>query len=150
MDLTLADLAAKVIGVLAPYAAKGAEEFAQAAGQAACDKVKGLLAKLKERWAGDDEAELSLTQFEKKPERYRTSLEDLLKEKLAEDPGLVNEVKTLLAGLGPQLDVIQKMDVGKKISGLDVKEMTGGRARVEQEIRQAEDVTGARIERIGD
>ena len=149
MDLVVASLAANVVAVLAPCVAMGAQEFAKNAGKEAYEMAKGVLATLKAKWTGDEEATDVLTRFEEKPERYAPVLEDVLREKLADDKELAVVLSTLLNEMGPSLEVVQKMEQGRKVTGLEVEEMSGGRATVDQEIGTGEDVTGARIRRIG-
>jgi hypothetical protein len=76
-------------------------------------------------------------------------LEDILQERLAEDEDLANELRRLLQDMGPELDIIQKIDVGENVIGLEADEMTGGKAKIEQDIKEAKNVTGAKIKRIG-
>src|SRR5215212_2239628 len=149
VDPVTVSLAANVVAVLAPYAAVGAQEFARNVGKEAYEKAKGMLAALRAKWAGDEEATDALTRFEEKPERYAPVLEDVLKEKLAEDKELAAVLSTLLNEMGPSLEVVQKMEEGRRVMGLEAEEMTGGRATVDQDIGRGEDVTGARIRRIG-
>jgi hypothetical protein len=147
--ITTATLAAKVVAVLAPYAALGAEEFVRSAGKDAYEKAKTMLAALRAKWTRDEEATDALTRFEEKPERYAPVLEDVLNEKLAEDKELAAVLSTLLNEMGPRLEVVQQMEQGRRIMGLETEEMAGGRAAVRQDIGTGEDVTGARIRRIG-
>src|ERR671913_1179729 len=149
MDPITASLAANVVAVLAPYVAVGAQEFARNAGKDAYEKAKTMLAALRAKWTGDEEATDALTRFEEKPERYAPVLEDVLNEKLAEDKELAMVLSTLLNEMGPSLEVVQKMDEGRRVTGIEAEEMTGGRATVDQDIGTGEDVTGARIRRIG-
>jgi hypothetical protein len=149
MDPITASLAANVVAVLAPYVAVGAQEFVRNAGKDAYEKAKTMLASLKAKWTGDEEATDALTRFEEKPERYAPVLEDVLREKLADDKELAVVLSTLLEEMGPSLEVVQKMEEGRKITGIEADEMTGGRATVDQDIGTGEDVTGARIRRIG-
>lgn len=95
-----------VMALLAPFVAKGAEEFAKAAGKAAAEKAGALLRTLKERWAQDDEAKDALARFEQKPERYRPVVEDILSEAVKADPAFA---QTLSQILGP----VQQMAGGK-------------------------------------
>ena len=90
-----------------------------------------------------------MTRFEDKPERYAPVLEDVLTEKLAEDKELAVVLSTLLNEMGPSLEVVQKMEEGRRVTGFEAEEMSGGRAAVRQDIGTGEDVTGARIRRIG-
>jgi hypothetical protein len=149
MDPISATLAANVVAVLAPYVAVGAQEFVRNAGKDAYEKAKTMFAALRAKWTGDEEATDALTRFEEKPERYATVLEDVLNEKLAEDKELAVVLSTLLNEMGPSLEVVQKMEEGRKVTGLEAEEMTGGKTTVNQDIGRGEDVTGARIRRIG-
>ena len=149
MEPVTAGLAATIVSVLTPYVAVGAQEFAKSAGKSAYEHAKNLLATLKARWAGDQEATDTLARFEEKPERYRPVLEDILQEKLSQDEELAAELATLLNQMGPTLEVVQQMEEGRRVTGLETEQMSGGRARVRQDIKKGEDVTGARISRIG-
>ena len=149
MDPVTVTLAANVMTVLMPYAAMGAQEFAKSAGKEAYEKAKTLLNTLKARWAGDEEATDTVARFEEKPERYRPVLEGILEEKITQDEQLAAELATLLEEMGPSLEVVQRMEEGRRITGLEAQQMSGGRARVMQDIGRGEDVTGARIGRIG-
>jgi len=149
MDPVTATLAANVMTVLMPYAAMGAQEFVKSAGKEAYEKAKSLLGTLKARWAGDEEATDAVARFEEKPERYRPVLEGILEEKITQDEQLAAELATLLEEMGPSLEVVQRMEEGSRVTGLEAQQMSGGRARVRQDIGRGEDVTGARIGRIG-
>jgi hypothetical protein len=149
MDPVTATLAANVVAVLAPYVAVGAQEFAKSVGKEAYEKAKGMLAALRAKWTGDQEATDALTRFEEKPERYAPVLEDVLNETLAEDKELAAVLSTLLNEMGPSLEVVQQMEEGRRVMGLEAEEMAGGKATVRQDIGTGEDVTGARIRRIG-
>ncbi|MDQ5819475.1 MAG: hypothetical protein M3334_14055 [Actinomycetota bacterium] len=149
MDPVIAGLAANVVAVLAPYAALGAQEFAKSVGKGAYEKAKGMLAVLKAKWTADEEAADALTRFEEKPERYAPVLEDVLREKLAEDKELAAVLSMLLNEMGPSLKVVQQMEEGRRVMGIEAEEMTEGGATVRQDIGRGEDVTGARIRHIG-
>jgi hypothetical protein len=149
VDLVVASLAANVVAVLAPYVAMGAQEFAKNAGKETYEMAKGVLATLKAKWTGDEEATDVLTRFEEKPERYAPVLEDVLTERFAQDEELAIVLSNLLEQVGPSLEVVQRMEEAQRVTGLEAEEMTEGRARVRQDIGRAEDVTGARIGRIG-
>ena len=149
MDPITTGLAASVTSTLVPYAAKGAEEFAKSAGKDAYEKAKSLLGILKARWAGDKEATETLTRFEEKPERYQPVFEDILMEKLVQDEELAEELANQLNRMGPELEVIQQIGEGRGVTGLEAEEFSGGRVRVGQNIERSDNVTGARIRRIG-
>lgn len=149
MDPVTTSLASGIIGVLMPYVKKGAEEFISSAGKDAYEKSKAILETIKRRWSGDKEASGTLGLFEEKPERYKSAVEDILREKLAQDTGLADELQKMLKEMGPDFEIIQKMKIGEKVTGLEADEITKGKAKVTQEIEQAKDITGAKIKRIG-
>lgn len=149
MDPTIVDVSTKVMAVLLPFVTKGAEEFASKVGDAAYEKAKPLLTVLKQKWSGDKEATESLALFEQKPQRYQVVLEEILQEKLVEDHDLVIQMVQLLQEMGPTLEIIQHMEAGKDIIGLKAREMRSGRARIAQDISQAEGVTGAELDTLG-
>jgi hypothetical protein len=138
-----------VMSVLLPYAAKGAHEFAKVAGEVALEKAKDMIALLRGKWIGDKEAGDTLTHFEQKPTRHETALREILAEKLANDPSLAAGLSNLIGQLGPQLEVVQRMSVGQSIVGLDADAMDAGRAKIQQDIGHAENVTGAKVKRFG-
>jgi hypothetical protein len=149
MDPAMIDLATKVMAVLLPFVSKSAEEFATQVGDSAYDKAKALLSTIKQKWSRDKEAIETLARFEEKPERYKTVVEDILHEKLVEDHDLATQIARLLQDMGPTLEVIQRMEEGKNITGLKATEMIRGRARVAQDITKAEGVIGAEFDTIG-
>lgn len=104
--MDISTLVPAVMALLAPFVAKGAEEFAKTAGKAAAEKAGALLSTLRERWSKDDEAKDALTRFEQKPERYRPVVEDILAEAVRADPAFA---QTLSQILGP----VQQMAGGK-------------------------------------
>jgi len=56
---------------------------------------------------------------------------------------------TPLEEMEPTLEVAQRVEEGRKMTGLEAEEMTGGKVKVAQEIEKGEDVTGVKIRRIG-
>lgn len=149
MDPVTIALAAKVIDVLLPFVTKSAEEFASKVGDAVYEKAKTLLSTLRKKWSADPVATADLTRFEKNPQLYQAVLKQTLEEKLSEDKDLASELSRLLQEMGPALEVIQTIDEGKDITGLKAKEIKGGTARVKQDIKKAEGVTGAEIDTLG-
>jgi hypothetical protein len=142
-------LVSTVLSVLSPYVAKGGEEFAKEAGKAAFEKAKSLFQTLKTKFSGDKEASGALENFEQKPARYQPILDEVLREKLSQDPALAAELEKHLQEMRPELEIIQKMKVGKKVTGLEADEMRGGKATIDQDMEQAEDVIGVKIKKFG-
>jgi hypothetical protein len=149
MDPITIAIATQVMNVLLPYVSKGAEEFASKVGDAAFNKVSALLSLIKKRWSGDPVATADLTRFEKNPEVYQAALKQTLLEKLTEDKDLASQVSQLLQEMGPSLEVIQKMEEGEDVTGLEAGELHSGTAKVSQDLKKGKNVTGAKIDRIG-
>jgi len=138
-----------VISLLMPFVTKSAQELVITIGEVGYEKMKGLLAGLKQRWIGDPVASDALERFEKKPEIYRPLLEEILQEKLSNDSVLAEELAELLQTMGPTLTVIQKGNLAQNITGVDVGEVNSGTIHVTQEFGTAQGMTGAKINRIG-
>ena len=145
----IATLTSSVLSVITPYVTKGADEFAKLVGEAAFAKAKTLFAALKQRFSPDKEAADTLARFEEKPQRYQPVLEDILSEKLAKDPEFAAELDRHIQGMGPVLEVVQRMKQAEGVVGIQANRMAGGNARVTQEIDTAKQVTGMKIDSIG-
>src|SRR6516162_4951842 len=89
-------LAATVLSILSPYVAKGAEEFAKEAGKAAFNKAGEILKAIHKKFAGDEEAQEALQNFQKKPARYELLLQEILNEKIEGDESFKAEIGELL------------------------------------------------------
>ena len=145
MEPMTAILASKAVDILAPYVAKGGEEFAKLAGEAAYKKCKCLLDILRRSWQGDNEASINLKLFNDKPERYKPMIKEILKEKMDESKDLTTEIQRIVEDIGPDIEVIQRIKIGEKITGLEADEIEGVKARVIQDMDQGKDITGAKI-----
>jgi hypothetical protein len=144
-----AALATATLGVLTPYVVKGVEGFISSAGKDAYEKCKSLLILLRGRLSKDPEASEQLARFEEKPARYRPVLESILTEKLANDSAFGHEIRELLAGMGPSLEIIQKMKEGEDVTGLEVEQLERGTVRIEQEIEKGKAIKGGRFGKLG-
>jgi hypothetical protein len=145
-------LAATVLSILAPYAARTGKEFVETVGEAAYQRAKGLMDTLKQRWMGrpeNKEASDALENFEKKPERYAPVLKDVLEEKIAADPELAGELTRKTGEFGPLLEIIQRLDNAEGVTGLEAGQMASGKASITQEIKGGRNITGAKIDRLG-
>ncbi len=153
MDPTT-NLATNIVAVLTTYVTEEPEAFIRAAGQSDYEKTRALLATLQKRWAEaeDEEAAQILARFEEKPERYRATLTDILKETLARDSDLADELTRRLEEIRVTLEVIQTGRGADKIVGVETKELLGGRIKVSQKIEQAgrgQKITGVKLDRLG-
>ena len=142
-------LAATVIGLVAPYLVKGAEEFAKSAGKEAFDVVKALATRLGAWWIGEPVAAAAVENLAKDPARYGKLLTDLLATDLAKDANFAVELRKLVDALGPSVDVVQKMEIAHGVTGARIGEMVEGKVRVNQDIKNARNVTGVEIDKLG-
>jgi hypothetical protein len=80
-------IAAGAMAVLGPYLVEGGKSFAKKAGEALERKAETLYQSIKNKLAGDKDAEQTLAQVEAKPESKarQSSLEEVLIEKMQAD-----------------------------------------------------------------
>jgi len=142
-------LVSTVMSILLPYVSKSAEEFAKEAGKAAFEKAKGLMTAIKAKVSGNADGAEVLSLFEKTPELYKPALEGFLQKILNEDPVFHSELSRLLEAIGPDLVVIQKLEVGKNVVGAEIDEFDRGKVTVHQDADHAERITGAKIKKFG-
>jgi hypothetical protein len=152
MAMDPATIASAAVGLLVPYAKKAMEEFAGEAGKTAFNKVAALFKVLKQRLTGDAAAEDTISRFEREPERYQPFLEDVLRDKLAQEKPFATELAGLVAEIeaaAPELAIVQTIKKVGSVVGLEASEVGKGRIGISQDIDEAQSVVGARIDRIG-
>jgi hypothetical protein len=150
MDPAIAALVTNVITVLAPFVAKGAEEFSSKVGGAAYEKAKAILSTLKQKWSKDDEdATTTLALFEKKPERYQEALEGILGEKLSQDEDLKAQLTRIIQDMGPTIEVLQKMDDAENVKGAKFGGVKHGHITHTQGFIKGKDIEGPTFGDIG-
>jgi hypothetical protein len=148
-------LAGQALAALTPLFNKGAESLINELGTklgdsvatTTVDNLKGLLDRIKAKFSGDEEATDALRNFEKKPDRWAPTLQDILKEKLDKDKDFANELDGLVKGVN--LNIVIKMAEGKDVTGLKAGEMKSGTANVNIDMETGEKITGAEFDRIG-
>lgn len=149
MDQIIMTLAGKVMSLLVPYAASTAQDFINTIGELGYEKAKTLLNKLKAKWSGDTGSSVILEKFENEPEQFKAAMEAILQQKLSQDQTLVEELSKMMIEMGPTLEIIQRMDEAENITGLEAQEMSRGKVSIEQDVKKAKNLTGAKIDRIG-
>jgi hypothetical protein len=142
-------LAATVVSLVAPYFVKGAEEFAKSAGKDAFEKVKSLVVRLQKWWDDDPVAAAAGNNLSKDPLRYGKILSEALTSSLSKDEALANDLRKLVEAAGPSIDVVQKMEIARNVTGADIHHLLQGTVRVEQEIKDAQNVTGFKADIVG-
>ncbi|HJT57160.1 MAG TPA: tetratricopeptide repeat protein [Ktedonobacteraceae bacterium] len=90
------DLALQLIHTLYSYASSSSGAFSQKYGTGASTNAASILATLQQSWANDDEASNTLLVFTKKPERYKSALQDILQENLAQNHDLAMQLSQIL------------------------------------------------------
>jgi len=143
-------LVATLISIVAPYLAKGAEEFAKSAGASAFDAAKAVIDRLRKWWSKEPVAEAAAKALPSDPERYAKILGEELERGVANDSSLAAELQQLVDAAGPYVDVIQKMDVATGVTGADIGSLVSGHVRIQQEIKNAQNVTGFKANKVGD
>jgi hypothetical protein len=149
MEIAVTALASKALAILTPYVSKGAEELTKSIGEAGYAKAKQLFEKIKDKFNGDKKASDTLSDFEKAPEAKKQETEAVLAEALAKDENFARSVDTLVKEIGPLLMVFQDMDKGVEVTGADVGQLNRGRVVVEQRIKDGQNITGAKIDKMG-
>lgn len=129
IDPILLTLAGRVAGLLKPLVEAGADELKKTVGVPVVDRLTGLLATLRERWAGDSEATETVTDFERDPAANEEALRDLLAQRMAADPELAATVDADVQAIGPRLIITM---VGGHVGIQEGPEIEGisGRAQV--------------------
>lgn len=142
-------LAATVISIVSPYLVKGAEEFAKTAGKAAFDGAKSLVDRLSRWWTKDPIANAAATSFKSDPAHYGKMLGAQLEHELKKDDSFARELRSLVDSMGPSVEVVQKMEVARGVTGADIGTLVSGQIRVQQDIKDAQDVVGFRADKVG-
>src|SRR5690348_7349270 len=142
-------LAATVIAIISPYLAKGAEEFARSAGKAAFDGTKALVERLGRWWKNDPIADAAAKSLPSDPQHYGKMLGAQLEHQLTKDEALAKDLRSLVDQMGPSVDVIQKIEVARGVTGADIGSLISGQVRVQQDIRDAQDVVGFKADKVG-
>jgi hypothetical protein len=143
-------LAGLAISIVAPYVAKGAETFAQQVGSEAFGAVKAVADRLRTWWADEPVAAAAAESLASDPQKYSTILTQLLSSDLAKDDAFAAELRTLTDRVGPHVEVIQRIEIAKGVTGADVERLVAGIVHVEQDVKEAEDVTGFRAGTVGE
>jgi hypothetical protein len=142
-------LAGLAISIAAPYIAKGAEAFAQEVGTEAFGAVKALADRLRSWWSGEPVAAAAAESLTSEPEKYSRILAQLLSSDLVKDDAFAADLRALTERVGPNVQVVQQIEVAKGVTGADIEEFTTGSVRVEQDMKSAENVTGFKAKKVG-
>jgi hypothetical protein len=142
-------LAATAISLVAPYLVKGAEEFAKQTGQQAAIAVASVVERLQKWWSGKPVAAAAAENLPDDPEQNSKFLGEVLARDLADDPEFAAELRTLVDEVAPSIEIIQRIEIAKGVTGADVDDLVKGTVRVEQHVSEAENVIGFRGRSVG-
>jgi hypothetical protein len=148
-DMGLEVLVPLLMGALIQVAGRAGEGVLGAVEDTAKDTASTVFGKIKAWWSSDDSASGDLEKFVSEPDIYQPVIEKRLVRKLADEPAMQDELAKLLADAGPETEIYQSVSSAHGITGAKVQEMLRGRVQVKQDIKNASDVTGAEINRMG-
>jgi hypothetical protein len=145
-------VAAGVVALLAPYAAKAAEEFAGQLGQEAWAKARQVLGRVRRVFGGDSDFASALDEFEASPGESSEAFEGALASKLAHDESMLQELAIALRdvkALGPRVRVVQKVIDAERVTGIKARRMSKGDVDVDQHVGRATEVVGVELDDLG-
>lgn len=142
-------IATAAIAALAPYLVKAGEAVATELGKRGLTKGEAILRALWSRWGGRPDAKERLASYVADPATGREELTATLAGDIAADPSFASALDTLLKGGPPEVFVRQTIGEADEVIGAEIEEMLRGRLEVEQKVRKAGTVTGAKIGRMG-
>lgn len=135
--MTIHQIVTSVVTLLAPYLAKGGEEFAKKGGDATWERMKALYQTIYNKFSADEDdyAQQTLKRLKDKPlEKSRQrALVDILTEKAEADPKFAEELR--------KHDVMQNMTQGKEVIQICWTPVSGGKVGKIVNIAQAGDVS---------
>ena len=111
--------------------------------------MKAVADRLHRWWSGEPVAADTADSLPLDPETYSPILTQLLASDLAKDDAFAAEVQALTDQIGPNVHVVQKIEVANGVTGADVERLVTGTVRVDQGITDAQDVTGFRAKEVG-
>jgi hypothetical protein len=142
-------LAASVIALVTPYLVKGGEAFAGEVGKATFKKVSDLVQRLETWWSRDPVAHAAATAIPTNPALNGKRLGGMLDDALEGDPAFASDLRRLVDGLGPEINVIQEMKVANGVTGADIGRLVIGRVSITQKVDEATSVTGFKADEVG-
>ena len=145
-------LAASVAALVAPYLRKAGEEFVGEAGQYVQKKAGELWGKLRAKFDSDPRTKAVLDAFEADPETGSEEFKGAIEEKATSDKpwsdGLAAEV-TEIKKRAPGVLVVQRMGQAERLVGVEAGRIKSGKVEVQQDVENAKDVIGVKVDEIG-
>ncbi len=136
-----ATIGTAVVTILSPFVADAGKELVKTVGEVGVEKAKGLLAWLKQQFAGDPVAASDLSRFEQDPKVFAPSLQTTIEKKVADDPAFSSAIADRVNELGPIITIIQEFDDARDLTGVEGA-VRAGNVSVTQKGTTASNVTG--------
>lgn len=130
-----------VVTILSPFVADAGKELVKTVGEVGVDKAKGLLAWLKQQFAGDPVAASDLSRFEQDPTVFAPSLQTTIEKKVADDPAFSSAIADRVKELGPIITIIQEFNDARDLTGVEGA-VRSGNVSVTQKGTTASNVIG--------
>jgi hypothetical protein len=130
-----------VVTILSPYAADAGKELVKAAGEVGLEKARGLMAWLKQQFAGDPVAASDLSRFEQDPKVFAPSLQTTIEKKAADDPAFSAAIADRVKELVPNITIVQEFEIARDMTGVEGA-VRSGNVSVTQKGTTATNVTG--------
>jgi hypothetical protein len=151
---------AGVIGILTPYARRGAKWLIDkvrekieepTGGEIAGDKARIILETLEKKWKEDKTASDTLSLFKEGPDVNKNSMKRILEEKLADDKDLAMELSKHLNEIGDaNLRIIQQIGEVDASTVVEIEEFEGAKAEIKLDIdTMKRGSVGVKIGKIG-
>jgi hypothetical protein len=141
--------AERVVGYLVPYALDKTVALAKKIGKDAVDKIAGWLDRLRDRWAGDEEASAALADFEHDPANNAERLQTVLADRMAKDESLADSAEHLANDVGPTVVVIMRGGDVEVQTGASFGNVRRGQVHVEQTLAAGKQMSGPTFKDIG-
>lgn len=145
-------LAAGAVALLSPLVARASGEFAGEAGAAAWRLAERVMKLFRSASSNDPSATAALDEFEQAPEQGAPAAQNTLQTLMEKDPVLASEVAELLAqvkSLGPAVAVTQRIKDAEDVVGLKATRLKRGEVDVVQEMDKGSKVVGVDLGDIG-
>jgi hypothetical protein len=136
-----ATIGTAVVTILSPYVADAGKELVKAAGEVGLEKARGLMAWLKQQFAGDPVAASDLSRFEQDPKVFAPSLQTTIEKKVTDDPAFSAAITDRVKELGPIVTIIQEFNDARDLTGVEGA-VRSGKVSVTQKGTSASNVTG--------
>lgn len=142
-------MASTAVAMLAPWLMKASEAAASEIGKKSLKAGDKLLRLLWSRWKGKPE-EQRLVEATSGEETAKANLQSALAVELASDNDFAEHVKAILSQeTGPELSIDQDVEDAEELTGAEISKILRGKITIVQSAKGVKKVTGARGDLFG-